>query len=130
MDSRTRQKALLSLTATGLLSWTILPLAIPPFGAYTLAQAMEVSLFQVIGAIGWPLAILGVIASTLMGSSLGSLASVFGILIYPAVLLLGLRVFAARRRMPWELPLLHVLLVVSFALVWYAVRNGYNFMVG
>jgi len=39
-------------------------------------------------------------------------------------------VLISRRGRRWPLVLLHILLVFSFAAVWYAVRNGYNLMVG
>jgi len=119
-----------SLTLNILISWMILPFAMPPFQGYTLAQLGEVVLWQVIGTIGWPLALVGALLSIPFGGEAADLGPVFLVLMYPAMLFLLIRVVASKVRRRWELPLLHLLLTLSFTAIWYNVLNGYDFMVG
>ncbi|MCU0918636.1 MAG: hypothetical protein MUC88_29375 [Planctomycetes bacterium] len=51
-------------------------------------------------------------------------------LVYPAILVLAIRVLTARTFRLWRLVLLHLVLALSFAAVWWNVLNGYDFMVG
>jgi len=125
-----RAVTLLSLVTTALLAWCLLPLAIPPFGPYPASQAIEVLLWQVMAALGWPMAIFGAMASAVWGSRPADISAVLLVLPYPTMVVLTAYVLMSRRVRRWPLVLLHILLVFSFAAVWYAVRNGYNFMVG
>ncbi len=129
MTRRRRITILISLAVTTALSSTVLPLAIPPFGRYPPAQVLEVVLWQAIATVSWPLVIVGVSASALFGSASLS-ASLLPVLLYPAMLLLIARVLLSKSSRTWELVLLHLLLVVTFVVMWHAVRNGYDFMVG
>jgi len=104
-------------------------MAVPPFGAYPARQVVEVLLWQAIATIGWPFAIVGAFVSILYGTASPS-ASLLLTLLYPAILVLLARVFFSKRVRTWELVLLHLLLLASFAAMWYYVRNGYDFMVG
>jgi hypothetical protein len=51
-------------------------------------------------------------------------------LVYPVMLLLLGRAIFSKYLQRWELPLLHLLLALSFAVIWYYVLNGYDFMPG
>jgi len=119
-----------SLAMNILISWTIVPLAIPPFQGYSLTELLEVILWQGIGTVGWPLAILGALLSLPFRRGAGHLGPLLLLLMYPAMLLLLIRVATAKGIRRWELLLLHVLLTLSFGAIWYSVLNGYNFMVG
>jgi hypothetical protein len=120
----------LSLLANILLSLTILPHALPPFQGYALSDVGEVLLWQGIAVIGWPIALLGLVLSIPFGARLTSAAPLLFIVVYPAVLFLLLRMAISRRVRPWEVVLLNLLVTVSFAVLWYYVLNGYDFMVG
>ena len=52
------------------------------------------------------------------------------VLMYPAMLLLLLRVLTSAVPRRCQLIVLHLLLILSFAAVWYRVLNGYDFMLG
>ncbi|HSB89554.1 MAG TPA: hypothetical protein VLD63_05965 [Anaerolineales bacterium] len=119
-----------SLALNGLASWTLLPLAIPPYHGYSLSQLLDVLLWQGIGAVGWPLAVIGAALSLPFAQGAVELGSFLLLLLYPAMLFLLIRVFAAKALRRWELPLLHLLLTLSFAAIWYRVLNGYGFMAG
>ena len=119
-----------SLTVNAFLSWTLLPLVIPPFRMYGVSELVETLLWQGIGAVGWPFAILGAILSLPFGGQLSDLGSLLLILVYPGILFLVIRVLTARILRPWHLMLLHFLLILSFAAVWWHVLNGYEFMIG
>lgn len=118
------------LLANLLISWTILPLAVPPFGFYSLNNLMEVLLWQGIATIGWPFAILGGLANLIQLGNVASLASLLNVLIYPTMLLLLLSFLFSKRNKRWMLILLHILLTFSFVAIWYQVLNGYDFMIG
>ena len=119
-----------SLSLNILLSWTILPFAIPPFQGYSRMELFEVLLWQGIGTVGWPLGILGALLSLPFRQGAADCGPILLMLMYPAILVLLIRVVAAKGLRRWELPLLHLLLTLSFAAIWYRVLNGYDFMVG
>jgi hypothetical protein len=119
-----------TLIVNFLLSWTIMPLAVPPFGFYSGRELMEVLLWQGLGAVGWPLAILGGCASLILQGNGSELVALLIVLSYPAMLMLLVFVLFSRRSKRWALILLHMLLAFTFAAIWYQVRNGYNFMIG
>ncbi len=119
-----------SLIVNFLLSWTILPVVIPPFRFYKFHELGEVLLWQGMGAFGWPLACFGAAASFLLQGKSSNLVALLFVLIYPAMLCLLLLVLCRRRAKRWELGLLHLLLTFSFAAIWYGVLNGYDFMRG
>lgn len=113
-----------------LLSWTILPLVVPPFRIYSFRELMEVLLWQGIGTVGWPLALLGGFASFILQGKVSDLAALLVVLIYPTMLLLLIVVLFSKRSRQWVLILLHLLITFSFAAIWYQVLNGYDFMMG
>jgi hypothetical protein len=119
----------LSLFANILFSLTILPLALSPSQGYTLADLGGVLLWQGSAAIGWPLALAGVLLSLPFGARPAGAGPLL-LLLYPAALFLLLRMAILRRARPWEVVLLNLLVTVSFAAVWYRVLHGYDFMVG
>lgn len=119
-----------SLSLNILFSWTILPFAMPPFQGYSRMELFEVLLWQGIGTVGWPLGILGALLSLPFHQGAADFGPILLMLMYPAILVLLIRVVAAKGLRRWELPLLHVLLTLSFAAIWYRVLNGYDFMVG
>jgi hypothetical protein len=119
-----------SLLVNFLVSWTVMPVVIPPFRFYSFRELIEVLLWQGMGAIGWPMGCLGAGANLLFHGKASDLVSLLSLLIYPAMLFLLLFVLYASRAKRWGLVLLHLLLAFSFAAVWYGVLNGYDFMRG
>ena len=113
-----------------LISWTILPFAFPPFGGYSVLELVEVLLWQGIGIVGWPLAVIGTLLSLPIGQDTSQLGDLLLILMYPAMLVLLVRVLAVKILRGWELALLHMLVAISFAAIWFQVLTGYDFMVG
>lgn len=123
-----RRTAGISFVINFLLSWIILPLVIPPYRIYSLRELFEVLVWQGIGAVGWPLALVGGFANLLLQGKLTGLASLLFIVIYPIMLLLLILVLSSKRPKRWTLIILHMLITFSFAAVWYPVLNGYDFM--
>ena len=123
-----RRTAELWIVINFLLSWTLLPLGIPPFRIYSHRELIEVLLWQGMGALGWPLALIGGLANLLLQGKMSGLASLILILIYPVILLLLVLALRSNRPKPWTLVMLHMLITLSFAAVWYPVLNGYEFM--
>jgi hypothetical protein len=119
----------LSLAINILLSWTLLPFVIPPFEGYTLSGFLNVLLWQTICTVGWPFALLGIVLSLPFGAKLSS-ASVLFILIYPIIQILLIRSMNPKIPRRMEFILLHLFVTFSFAVVWYYVLNGYDFMLG
>ena len=130
MDRRHLLPVGISLLVNVLVSWTLLPLVMPPFRMYTLPELAVALLWQGMGSIAWPLVFIGILLSVFSGGDAPDLGSVLIILVYPGILVLAIRVFTARALRVWALVLLHILLVLSFAAVWSRVLNGYEFMVG
>jgi hypothetical protein len=128
MNSKLKKN--IALIAVNILfSWMILPFLIPPFQLYSPAQLIEVLFWQGAGTVGWPLALAGGFLSFLLQGSLDGLENLLIVLVYPALLILFIRVWRAKVGW-WEIVLLHALVTLSFAAVWYQVLNGYDFMVG
>ena len=121
---------IVGLIVNFLLSWTILPLAIPPFRIYAFRELVEVLLWQGMGAVGWPLAILGGFASLILQGKVSDLVALLLVLIYPTMLLLFIFVLFSKHSKQWMLIELHTLITFSFAVIWYKVLNGYDFMIG
>ena len=119
----------LSLVINIILSWTLLPFVIPPFEGYSLSRFLEVLLWQTISTVGWPFAVLGIVLSLPFGGQLSS-ASVLFILMYPIIQILLIRSMISKKPRRIELIILHFFVTFSFAVVWYYVLNGYDFMVG
>jgi hypothetical protein len=119
-----------SLAMNFILSWLILPFAVPPFQGFSPTDLFEVLLWQVIAAVGWPIAILGGLLSQIFTRGVDNLLQLSFMLVYPAMLLLLGRAVFLKSLRRWELPLLHLLLTFSFAVIWYYVLNGYDFMTG
>jgi hypothetical protein len=120
----------ISILINILLSWTLLPLALPPFRGYSLRELSEVLLWQGTGTLGWPLGLVGGLANLLPHHKAADLPGLLCLVIYPMMLLLLLLALFPKRPKRWALALLHLLLIFSFALVWYRVLNGYDFMKG
>ncbi len=102
----------------------------PPFRRYSLRELGEVLLWQGMGAVGWPLALLGGVVNLLFQGRVAGLAPLLFVAIYPLMLLLLVVALASKRFGRWALIALHLLIAFSFAAVWYRVLNGYDFMVG
>ena len=120
----------LSLTLNILLSWSLLPLVLPQTAGYRSSKLLEVLLWQVIGAVGWPLALLGMMLSIPFGARISGGASLVLVVLYPAIEVLLVRVGIARTWRRVEFVLLHLLVTLSFGVVWHAVLSGYDFMLG
>jgi hypothetical protein len=119
-----------SLVINVLLSWLILPFVIPPFQGFSPTDLLEVLLWQFSAAIGWPFAILGGLLSQIFTRGYDNLLHLLFMFVYPVMLFLLGRAVFSKSLQRWELPLLHILLVLSFAVIWYYVLNGYTFMSG
>lgn len=124
------RKIILSLIVNFLISWTLLPLLIPPFRLYSLKELFEVLLWQGIGMIGWPLALLGSFLSFLFQFEVADIVTFLLILIYPNIWLLLFGIWRSKRFTQQALVMLHFLLTISYAIIWFQVLNGYEFMVG
>jgi len=119
----------LSLVINIILSWTLLPFVIPPFEGYSLSRFLEVLFWQTICAIGWPFALFGIVLILPFGAKLSSASALF-ILMYPIIQILLIRSMISKIPRRMELILLHLFITFSFAVVWYYVLNGYDFMPG
>jgi hypothetical protein len=125
-----RTAAGISLAINFLVSWTLLPFVLPPFRVYSLRELFEVLLWQAMGAVGWPLGLVGGVANLLLHRTWTNLVGLLLLSMYPVMILcLILSLFPKRPRW-WALALLHILLTGSFVAVWYKVLNGYDFMKG
>lgn len=120
----------LSIAINFLVSWTLLPLVIPPFRDYALHELGEVLLWQGMGTVGWPLGLVGGVANLLLHRRMSDLTGLLLLSMYPVMLGLLLLSLWPKRPKWWALVALHLLLAGSFALVWYKVLNGYDFMKG
>jgi len=130
MDRKHLLIVAMSITLNGLISWTLLPLVMPSSRTCGCSELGETLLWQGMGLVGWPLAVLGTILAVPIGAHLPSLGSFLIVLAYPAMPALAIRVLTARPFRLLPLVLLHLVLALSFAAVWWHVLNGYNFMVG
>jgi hypothetical protein len=119
-----------ALAVNAFLSWTVLPVVIPLFREYSIAELMEVLLWQGIGTVGWPLGFLGAFLSLIYQANAVRLGALLLMLIYPAMLLLFLLALIPKTSQRWQVILLHILVTFSFGAVWYHVLNGYGFMAG
>jgi hypothetical protein len=130
--SNRRQKAAagVSILINFLLSWTLLPLVLPTFRGYSLREMSEVLLWQGMGAVGWPLGLVGGLANLVLHRKMPDLISLLLLSVYPMMLLLLILALYPERPRRWALVLLHLFLTVSFAAVWYKVARGYDFMKG
>lgn len=106
-----------------------MPFVIQPFESYPFQKLFEVLLWQSICTIGWPFALLGMLLSFPFGAKPASASTLF-ILIYPIIQGLFFHIIVARMQRRVELIILHSFILLSFAVVWYYVLNGYDFMLG
>lgn len=113
-----------------LVSWTILPFAVPPFRIYSFSELFEVILWQGMGIVGWLPAILGGLINLIFQGNMSDPVALLPVLIYPTILLLLILVLFSKYYKLWMLIILHILLTFSFAAIWYQVLNGYDFMIG
>ena len=125
-----RTAAGISLAINFLLSWTLLPFVLPPSRFYSLRELFEVLLWQGMGVVGWPLGLVGGLANCLLRRAGTDLVSLLLLSMYPAMILLLMLSLFPKRPQRWVLALLHIVLTSSFAVVWYKVLNGYDFMRG
>ena len=124
------RKIIFTLLVNFLISWTILPVLLPPFRIYSLGELFEVLLWQGLGLLGWPLALGGACLSLFFQFEISSLIALLLLLIYPSMWFLLIWVWRAKRFKVQALVGLHLLLAISFAALWFQVLNGYDFMVG
>lgn len=118
-----------SLFVNLLVSLLVAPLLIPPFRSYSISELAEVLFWQVVGLIGWPLGILGWLSNMIAGGDPGTTEGLL-LFMYPVMLFLLLFTLLSRKHRRWALIPLHLVVAVSFAVVWYKVLNGYDFMRG
>ena len=120
----------ISIAVNFLVSWTLLPLALPPFHGYSLRELIEVLLWQGMGMVGWPLGLVGGLANLCLHRAGTDLVSLLLLSMYPVMFLFLIFSLFPKRPKWWVLAVLHIVLVGSFAVVWYKVLNGYDFMKG
>jgi hypothetical protein len=120
----------ISLFANLLFSSTILPLIIPPFGLYTLRELLEVLLWQGMGLIGWPIGLLGWAVNLLLGGTAPDFGTFLLFFTYPTLLVLFIISLRAKRSGWGALISAHILMSLTFLIIWYQVLNGYDFMIG
>lgn len=120
----------LSLLINILLSWFLLPLVLFQSRGYPFSRLLEVLLWQVVCAIGWPFALLGIVLSIPFGARISNATSILFILIYPAIQILFIHSAISKTYRRFEYILMHLLVALSFVVVWYYVLNGYDFMFG
>lgn len=120
----------LSLAVNILLCCTLVPFVIPPFDGYSFSTLIEVLLWQGIGMVGWPFALLGMALSIPFGAKLTSVDSFLFILLYPAIQFLLIRSVISKTPRRIDFILLHIFITFSFVVMWYYVLNGYDFMAG
>lgn len=125
-DSKTKL-IVATLIANVLLSWTLLPFAMPPFRGYSPSEFFDVLFWQSIAAVGWPFVLLGVVLAIPFGAKLTNADALF-MLVYPIIQFLLVRSALSKAPRHWELILMHLFVTLSFAIVWYFVLNGYDFM--
>lgn len=119
----------LSLALNILLCCILLPFIIPPFPGFSLSALFEVLLWQVIGAVGWPLALMGLAISVPFGART-SAATLLPLFIYPVIEFLLIRLLISKTPRRIDFILLHIFVILSFIVMWSAVLNGFNFMPG
>jgi hypothetical protein len=108
----------------------MLPFALPPFRSYSLRELSEVLLWQGLGLVGWPLGLVGALANHFLHPAGTDLVSLLLLSMYPTMIFLLMLSLFAKRPKWWALALLHIVLTISFAVIWYKVLNGYDFMKG
>ena len=130
-ETTTKRTAVgVSLAINFLLSWTLLPLVLPPLRFYSPRELFEVLLWQGMGAVGWPLGLVGGLANCLLRRAGSDLVSLLLLSMYPALIVLLVLSLVPKRPKWWVVALLHIVLTGSFAVTWYKVLNGYVFMRG
>jgi hypothetical protein len=80
--------------------------------------------------MGWPIALLGLVLSLPFGGKIPGVNPLLFMLIYPAMQFLLIRSVISKPPHRLELILLHLLIMISFLVVWSYVLNGYDFMLG
>jgi hypothetical protein len=121
---------IIPLVVNIILSWTLLPFVISPSSDYSFSALLEVLLWQSIGMVGWPLALLGIAVSLPFGAELTSVIPLLFVFLYPALQFLLIRSLISKTLRRVDLILLHLCVFFSFVIVWYSVLHGYDFMVG
>jgi hypothetical protein len=125
-----RMVVVISIAINFLFSWLLLPFVIPPFRLYSMRELGEALLWQGMGAVGWPLGLVGGLANLLLHRKLADFGNLLLLSIYPIMLLLLILALFPKRPRCWALVLLHIFLAGSFAAIWHKVLNGYDFMKG
>jgi hypothetical protein len=120
----------ISIAVNFLVSWTLLPLVLPPFHGYSPRDLIEVLLWQGMGIVGWPLGLMGGLANLCLHRAGTDLVSLLLLSIYPVMFLSFIFSLFPKRPKWWVLVVLHIVLAGSFAVVWYKVLNSYDFMKG
>jgi hypothetical protein len=125
-----RARVAIGVGVNVLLSWGVLPLLLTSTRAATRGDFAEVAMWQTVGMVAWPLAILGGVLSLVFQQATTKLWPLLFVLVYPTMLFLFVYLLRSKRQAYWAVIALHLLITASFAAVWYRVLNGYDFMVG
>jgi hypothetical protein len=120
----------LSVAANLILCCTLVPFLLRPFGSYPFSMLLEVLLWQAIGMVSWPFALFGLALAIPFGAKLSSVTPFLFTLLYPAIQFLLIRSVISKTPHRINFILLHILITVSFIVVWFYVLNGYDFMSG
>jgi len=118
----------ISLGINFLVGCTLIPLILDP-GRFSFLKLLEVVYWQGMVAFTWPFLFLNILFIQFLGN-LPDLNTILELLIYPSAwILFGLTLLLKRGK--WiTLVLLHIIIIISFLIVWNSVFTGYDFMIG
>jgi len=120
----------IQITANALLSWLLFPFILSPNTAYPFSRLIEVLFWQVVAFFGWPLAVFGIVLGIPFGLRITNIYSALPILVYPAMQVLLFLTIKTKTHRRAKLFFLHILIIISFGVVWYSVFEGYSLVNG
>jgi len=108
----------------------ILPRILQPGSTFNISQLLETLFWQGMGLIAWPITLFMALISPLFSGSLPRLGDIFKLILYPLIEISLIFIIAGKKNKWIPLLVSHILILMSFVMVWTAVLGGYNFMVG
>ena len=120
----------ISLVINLLICMIILPFILQPGSTFNINQLLETLFWQGMGLIAWPITLVMALISPLFSGSLPRISDILSLILYPMIEISLILIIAGQKN-KW-IPLLasHILILMSFIIVWTAILGGYNFMVG